>query len=249
MTVSHPLAAVYEPLATAVRELIDVTIRTEADAATVLKARQLIDAAVEQLSADLMPESFGRRTTSDGQGSAWGNVAIGIRNPVAPPLVVHQEADGGVWTEFVLGAAYEGPAGHVHGGVCALVLDHVLGATTHLPGRPAVTGTLTLRYVRGTRLGPLRAQARVVRVEGVKTFAAGEISDEHGARCRPRACSSIPSLSCAHPRGAPMIAGSPVFAAHVESRRVIRQPSARRSQWSVYSPFESNTGPTKSPAR
>ncbi|MET0698058.1 MAG: PaaI family thioesterase [Mycobacterium sp.] len=180
MTDLHPLAAVYEPLASSVRELIDVTIRTEADAATVFKARQLIDAAAQQLSAVLMPDSFGLRTTPDGQGSAWGNVAIGIRNPVAPPLVVHQEANGGAWTEFVLGAAYEGPAGHVHGGVCALVLDHVLGATAHLPGRPAFTGTLTLRYVRGTRLGPLRAQARVVRIDGVKTFAAGEISDDHG---------------------------------------------------------------------
>ena len=174
------LQAVYEPLATSVRTLIDVTIRTEADAATVLAARQLIDAATQQLSTALMPESFGLRTTPDGQGSAWGNVAIGIRNPVAPPLVVHHEPDGQVWTEFVLGAAYEGPAGHVHGGVCALVLDHVLGATAHQPGRPAYTGTLTVRYVRGTRLGPLRAEARVQRIEGVKTFAAGEISDEHG---------------------------------------------------------------------
>jgi acyl-coenzyme A thioesterase PaaI-like protein len=180
MTDPHRLQAVYEPLTSSVRNLIDVTIRTEVDAAAVLAARQLIDAASRQLSAALTPESFGLRTTLDGQGSAWGNVAIGIRNPVAPPLVVHQEQDGHVWTEFVLGAAYEGPAGHVHGGVCALVLDHVLGATAHQPGRPAYTGTLTLRYVRATRLGPLRAQARVQRVDGVKTFAAGEITDDHG---------------------------------------------------------------------
>ena len=176
----HPLEAVYEPLAVSVRNLIDVTIRTEADAAEVLAARQLIDAAGQRLAAELMPGSFGLRTTPDGQGSAWGNIAIGIRNPVAPPLIVHHEPDGGAWTEFVLGAAYEGPAGHVHGGMCALVLDHVLSATAHQPGRPAFTGTLTLRYLRGTRLGPLRAEARVQRVEGAKTFAVGEISDAHG---------------------------------------------------------------------
>jgi acyl-coenzyme A thioesterase PaaI-like protein len=180
MSDPQDLQGVYEPLAASVRTLIDVTIRTEADAATVLAARQLIDAASQKLSTAIMPGSFGLRTTADGQGSAWGNVVIGIRNPVAPPLVVHHEPDGQVWTEFVLGAAYEGPAGHVHGGVCALVLDHVLGATAHQPGRPAYTGTLTLRYVRGTRLGPLRAQARVQRVEGVKTFAVGEITDQHG---------------------------------------------------------------------
>jgi uncharacterized protein (TIGR00369 family) len=171
---------VYEPLADSVRNLIDVTIRTEVDAAAVSAATQLIDAASRLLGAELMPESFGLRSTPDGQGSAWGNIAIGIRNPVAPPLIVHHESDGRVWTEFVLGAAYEGPAGHVHGGMCALVLDHVLGATAHQPGRPAYTGTLTVRYLRGTRLGPLRAEARVQRVEGAKTFAVGEISDANG---------------------------------------------------------------------
>jgi hypothetical protein len=93
-----------------------------------------------------------------------------------------------MWTEFEVGAAYEGPAGHVHGGVCALVLDHVLGATAHQPGRPAVTGTLTIRYLRGTPLGPLRAEAHVSRSQGVKTFAVGQIydawsSDRRGGRC------------------------------------------------------------------
>jgi acyl-coenzyme A thioesterase PaaI-like protein len=86
-------------------------------------------------------------------------------------------ADGSVWTDFELGAAYEGPAGHVHGGVCALVLDHVLGATAHQPGRPAVTGTVSIRYPRGTPLGRLRAKAYVERREGVKTFAVDRIYD------------------------------------------------------------------------
>lgn len=174
----------YEPLAISVRNLIDVCIRTEADAATVLAATEMIDAAGARLRSKSMPESLGVRSSGDGQGVAWGNVLIGIRNPVAPPLVIHHEADGQVWTEFMLGAAYEGPAGHVHGGVCALILDHVLGATAHKPGRPAYTGTLTLRYLRGTRLGALRAQARIERVEGAKTFAVGEILDVHGATVR-----------------------------------------------------------------
>ena len=65
-----------------------------------------------------------------------------------------------------------------------MVLDHVLGATAHQPGRPAVTGTLSVRYLRGVPLGPLRAEARVDRVEGVKTFASGYIADEHGITVR-----------------------------------------------------------------
>lgn len=173
-------APAYEPLAQSVRRLIDATIRTETDAAAVASAKAHIDCAVEQLSESLMPGSFAMRDRSDGQPVTSGNVMIGARNPFAPPLVIHRGADGAVWTEITLGAAYEGPPGHVHGGVCAMVLDHILGATAHEPGRPAYTGTLTLRYVRGTPLGLVRAEAWVDRVEGVKTFAKGQITDGQG---------------------------------------------------------------------
>jgi acyl-coenzyme A thioesterase PaaI-like protein len=174
-------ASIYGPLAESVRRLIDVSIRSEADADVVAAAKAKIDAATDELSAVARPVSFGIRQGPDDQGVAWGNVVIGLRNPVAPPLTMHHEPDGSVWTEFTLGAAFEGPDGHVHGGVCALILDHVLGATAHQPGRPAVTGTLTIRYRRGTRLGrPLRAHAHVDQIDGVKTFAVGCIEDDDG---------------------------------------------------------------------
>lgn len=175
------LRAMYEPLTQSVRRLIDVTIRTRADAATVAAARDRIDCVVDELSTSLHHGSFGMQHTSDGESMVWGNVVIGLRNPTAPPLTVQHDPDGTVWAEFLLGAAYEGPPGHVHGGVCAMLLDHILGATAHKPGKPAVTGTLTTRFRRGTRLGrPLRAEARVVRVEGVKTFAVGHLADADG---------------------------------------------------------------------
>jgi acyl-coenzyme A thioesterase PaaI-like protein len=168
-------------LAQSVRKLIDATIRTEVDDATLKTVQREVDWATEQLSASLMPGSFGVRHMPNGESKALGNVVIGDRNPVAPPLRINDDVGGLVWTEFVLGAAYEGPAGHVHGGVCAMILDHVLGATAHLPGKPAYTGTLTLRYVRGTPLGqPLRAEAHVERTEGSKTFAVGHIADAEG---------------------------------------------------------------------
>lgn len=173
------LELLYGPLTESVRRLVDATIRTQVDATTLARVKEKIDCATEELSAALIPGSFGMQAT-DGQPMVWGNVVIGLRNPVAPPLVIHHGADGLVWAEFALGAAYEGPPGHVHGGVCAMVLDHVLGATAHKPGRPAYTGTLRLRYLRGTPLGKLRAEARVDRVEGVKTFAVGHLADSQG---------------------------------------------------------------------
>ncbi|BBB43900.1 thioesterase [Mycobacteroides abscessus subsp. bolletii] len=171
----------YEALAESVRRLIDAVIRTEVHPQAFGAVQAKIDEITDQLSVKLMPGSFGERTTADGQRPASGNVVIGGRNPCAPPLQVHRGNDGSAWAEFVLGAAYEGPAGHVHGGVCATILDHVLGATAHKPGQPAYTGTLSVRYHRGTRLQcSLRAEARIERIEGAKTFAVGQISDADG---------------------------------------------------------------------
>jgi acyl-coenzyme A thioesterase PaaI-like protein len=175
------LESVYAPLAESIRRLIDVSIRTEADPAAVAAAKSKIDSATDELSQALQPGPVGVHPTVDGRTVAWGNAVVGLRNPVAPPLVMHHEPDGLVWSEFILGAPYEGPPGNVHGGVSALVLDHVLGAVAHQPDKPAYTGTLTLRYRRPTPLGrPLRAEARFERTEGVKTFVVGHLADENG---------------------------------------------------------------------
>ena len=94
--------------------------------------------------------------------------------------MVERSQGGGVFTDFHLGAAYEGPPGHVHGGVAALVLDHILGAAASSPEKPRLTGTITLRYLRITRLGQLHAEARITRTDGVKTFTAGHLADDEG---------------------------------------------------------------------
>jgi hypothetical protein len=71
-------------------------------------------------------------------------------------LVIKQDGWGNAWCDFELGAAYEGPPGHVHRGVAALVLDHVLGEAASDGVNPRLTGTITVRYVRATRLGSRR---------------------------------------------------------------------------------------------
>lgn len=174
------LRQVHEPLTRAVRELIDATIRTEAGADTVAEVTAQIEAATARLRTQQMDRPFGVRYNSDGQSLAWGNVAIGLRNPIAPPLVTHRDASGKVWTDFHLGAAYEGPPGHVHGGMCALVLDHVLGETASHPPTPAFTGTISCRFVRATRLGDLHAEASADRTDGAKTFVTGFLADDEG---------------------------------------------------------------------
>jgi acyl-coenzyme A thioesterase PaaI-like protein len=174
------MRTVYGALAESVRQLIDATIRTEVDADAVAAVKAEIDAATATLRSNQCDGPFGVRFTTGGDRLAWGNPVIGIRNPIAPPLRIQRDTDGRVFTDFHLGAAYEGPPGHVHGGVSALVLDHVLGEVAAHEETPRFTGTITLRYLRPTRLGELHAEARITRTDGFKAYAAGHLADDEG---------------------------------------------------------------------
>lgn len=108
-----------------------------------------------------------------------------------------------VFTDFHLGAAYEGPPGNVHGGISAMVLDHALGEAASDGEKPRLTGTITLRYVCATRLGQLHAEAGIVRTDGVKTFAVGHLADDEGVTVeadgvfiKPKWCARL--TSCRH---------------------------------------------------
>ena len=174
------LRGIYEPLTESVRALVDATIRTEADADTVAEVKRDIDATVTRLRERQIDGAFGVRVSADGRGISWGNAVIGIRNALAPPVVTRRDESGGVWAEFALGAAYEGPPGHVHGGVSALILDHLLGEAASPDQKPRFTGSITMRYLRATPLGRLRAEAVRTRSEGVKTYCTGTIADAEG---------------------------------------------------------------------
>ncbi|MGU3502880.1 PaaI family thioesterase [Mycobacterium sp. C31M] len=173
--------ALYGPLAAAVRKLVDASIRTGADADTIRAAQAAIEAVTETLEQQRYDGPRTMRHADTGKPVTWADPAIGLRNAIAPPLVIEHTDSGRCWTEFTLGAPYEGPPGRVHGGICALVLDHILGevASEGLV-KPRFTGTLTLKYLRGTPLGSLRAEAWVDRTEGIKAFARGQILDAEG---------------------------------------------------------------------
>ncbi|MGE2833534.1 PaaI family thioesterase [Mycobacterium sp. SMC-4] len=171
----------YEPLTDALRKLIDVGIHTDVDDDTVQQALAHLQSATALLEARRRDGGSTLRHADTGRPVAWANPAVGLRNAIAPPMIIEYEPDGACWSEFTLGPAYEGPPGWVHGGICALLLDHILGevASEGLL-QPKFTGTISLRYLRGTPLGPLRAEAFIERSEGVKTFARGYLLDAEG---------------------------------------------------------------------
>lgn len=170
----------YGPLAQAVRELADATIRTLVDDDEIHAVRAEVEALTSRLRHRQLDGPFGVRFDASGRGRPWGNAVVGLRNPVAPPLVIVHDESGRAWSDFHLGAAYEGPPSLVHGGVSALILDQMLGEAAGAGGKPGMTGTLTLRYRRGTPLGDLRAEAWIDRSEGIKTYAKGQIMDAEG---------------------------------------------------------------------
>jgi acyl-coenzyme A thioesterase PaaI-like protein len=174
------LRGIYGPLADSVRALVDATIRTQADAATVAEVTRDIDAAVSRLRERQIDGAFGVRVATDGQGISWGNAVIGVRNALAPPVRTHRDESGRVSADFHLGAAYEGPPGHVHGGVSALILDHLLGEAASPDQKPRFTGSITVRYLRATPLGALHVEAVRTRTDGVKTYCTGTIADAEG---------------------------------------------------------------------
>jgi acyl-coenzyme A thioesterase PaaI-like protein len=175
------MCALYEPLTQSLRRLVAAGIHTGVDEQTIREARAAIDAVSETLERTQQETASTLRHAGTGRPLVWANPAVGLRNAIAPPMDVQHEPDGTRWAEFSLGLAYEGPPGLVHGGVCALLLDQLLGeAASDGLTKPKFTGTITMRYLRGTPLGPLRAEAFVERIEGVKTYARGYLSDADG---------------------------------------------------------------------
>ena len=142
------LRDVHEPLTQSLRRLIEAGIRTGVDSDTIRDARAAIDAVAETLERSQSDTTSTLRHAGTGRPLAWANPAVGLRNAIAPPMPIHQDGDGGCWSEFSRGAAYAGPPG--------------------------------LRYLRGTPLGPLRAEAFIERTEGIKTYARGYLVDGEG---------------------------------------------------------------------
>ena len=91
--------------------------------------------------------------------------------------------DDGVASPILVPRVYEGPPGAVHGGIVAAYLDEVLGgAAARAAGKPAVTGELTVRYVKPVPSEtPLLGRGRVLADHGRYVDVEGSLED-FGAR-------------------------------------------------------------------
>ena len=87
------------------------------------------------------------------------------------------QPDGSVHTDLVCGPENEGGPDVAHGGWTAGAFDEVLGHVPLLNGELAVTGQLSVTYVKPVPVGrPLHARAWTVRREGRRWYVAGVLT-------------------------------------------------------------------------
>jgi len=74
------------------------------------------------------------------------------------------DVDGEWAVEFDITDDLRGPAGSLHGGLVAMIVD-VAGASTlaRATSRPVATASTSIQYLSAGRIGPLRATGKVLR--------------------------------------------------------------------------------------
>ena len=172
----HERRAAIEDLGGALRALVELTTVTEAGPADLRRAAAAIRAAAAPLAVDTRGRT--RPPSADDLlgGIRMYNPVSGTGSGLAPPVRA-EVVDGEVIGGCVLGLAYEGPPMYAHGGVSALLLDHMLGYATTAAGRPGMTVALDIRYRAPVPLQtPLRLTGRVTGVDGRKVLAAGTLA-------------------------------------------------------------------------
>ncbi len=168
-------------LAGAIRELMDCLCATDAPADELLAIAEQVETSARRFTNQPQmqnPPGVAEASLIGGMETFMDRSPVkGLANPVAPPADIAPDNEAQVVKGSVtFGNAYEGAPGCVHGGWVAAVLDEALGMACIFSGSPAMTGEITIRYVKPTPTRvPLRIEARFDRKEGRKVYISGEI--------------------------------------------------------------------------
>ncbi len=90
-------------------------------------------------------------------------------------------ADGAVVSLPVVPEVFEGHPGYLHGGIIATLLDEAMSKAVRVQGRPSMTRTMEVQFLRPVPSGALlRVEGRVVRSERRKHWAEAVVVDAGG---------------------------------------------------------------------
>lgn len=168
---------VRDSLVAAARRIINELATTAADDTSLSAARDLVEQAARAMEAgrhDLRGR-VSEASLIERDHFLDYSPFTGRLSPLAPPIRLRRTA-AGAEGDVVFPAPYEGPPTSVHGGMIAGAFDELLGFVVAMSEHPGMTGRLTIHYRSPTPLmTPVRFTASVVRHEGRKTWAAGEL--------------------------------------------------------------------------
>ena len=175
-------SATKHALVRSVKRIIELTAHLDVHALDDLESVDGLRAQVDAIADALAP--LPSLHAKGGLGSVGGDDGAllersgisGRSNPLAAPVQWDLTADRALGSA-IYSPAYEGPAGHVHGGFVAAAFDDLMGSAQTLSGLAGYTGTLTVKMLRPTPLGKrIDYEAEVDRVEGRKIFVRGTSS-------------------------------------------------------------------------
>ena len=169
------MAAVTE-LGTALRELVDASVLTTLPADQLRAAAADARAVTARLAAAQRPVTQLPVLDDPLVFRRVYNPVSGVGSALAPPVRIRR-VEGGVVGEALLGPAYEGPPGYVHGGMSSLLMDQLLGSAAIAAGLWGMTVRLEADYRRPVPLStPLTMRAQVTEAAGRKCVVTGTIA-------------------------------------------------------------------------
>jgi uncharacterized protein (TIGR00369 family) len=105
----------------------------------------------------------------------------GVTNRSGLRLKFFVDQDQRVICHFKVPRRFEGPPGHVHGGVIATLLDEAMSKANRLKGVVAMTRQMEVEYLRPVPLNaPLTIEGRSSGAEGRKHRCEAEIRNANG---------------------------------------------------------------------
>lgn len=166
------------------RRVIDALLSTDRGNANLERVAEELASVAQHLESHAPAVEERLIDMWNGEGVTRHDPVTGLENAIAPPLILNGLSDGSVEGIVTLSLAYQGPPGHVHGGISALLLDHALGVANAWAGKTGMTAQLSTRYHRPTPLfEPLTVSGKLVNVDGRKITTVGEIKTSDGQLC------------------------------------------------------------------
>lgn len=128
----------------------------------------------------------------------------GQSNPTGLHLEFFQAEDGSVVSLPAITDLFEGPAGLLHGGIIATLLDEAMSKAVRIHGVTAMTRKMEVEYLRPVpSRTPLRIEGCHIRHEGRKHWTEAKIINNEGTVLATGHGLFVEVRAAGHPHGAP----------------------------------------------